>query len=129
MLQKIIFHTFSNWKKLTKLEIDFHLITKNGNKICSKTHTVKRLKPMIINYSELNYFEYINHINQINKECKNNLSKLGNAILSEYQKKKRHTFNSGVLDSGDYIVKCSWELSPTFKRISYEEYKNWKEKK
>ena len=75
-------------------------------------------KPIIRDLYEWRKWE-----NEILNIYKYILIKKGEKILDNFQKEKRWKISKNILDSGDYIVKCSWGIDFHTKDLTYKEYK------
>ncbi len=113
---------FCIFKKLEKIEIEFNLITKSGNKIYTIEKEIKPLKDMVIRWSDFSWWDYHRQIEN-DKEYKKLFDDIARDLLNKFQKKERKNIRNGWLESGDYIVKCSWDFSTEFDFAEYDEYK------
>mgnify|MGYP001563265023 CR=1 FL=1 len=113
-------YVFGCWEKVVEFKVDYSLVTKSGNNILEIRKIIKLDKPLIRNYGD---FAWRLWEEDILKKYREIINKEAEEILNEYQKKQRKRLNSCVLDGGDYIVKCSWDINMSREDITYEEYK------
>jgi hypothetical protein len=120
-LKKLVWKLSPEYKKVDDIEVSFSLITDSGYEIFIVPEEVKLYKTF---YTSSEYFpgEEI----RFDKKIKDQLNKRANQILTEYQKKKRVGVNRGKIDTGKYIVKCTWGIKPITKEMTFEEYLNYK---
>jgi hypothetical protein len=117
---------FSNWKKITKINVEYSLITKSGNEILDAREVIIPEKLIIGNYGE---YDWKNWEKDILKIYEKDIQIKAENLLNNLQEKQRRKINQGILDGGDYIVKCEWDIFKESDWISYKEYKKWIKKK
>lgn len=109
-----------NYKKLSKIKIEYSLITMSGKEITSVKEKIKPIKPFIVNYDSCDYGDYCRNIEN-DKEYKKIFDKRAEELLNDSQKQERKHLKNGWLDSGSYIVKCVWDIFFEFEKATYEE--------
>lgn len=111
---------FLNYKKITKIEVDYEIITKAGNTILTLTTTINPSKLIIFEGNDWN-----NGRKEVEKD-KNLISKMkekADEILGRYRSKNKVELDDGVIISGNYIVRCKFTFYPQSENISWKEVK------
>lgn len=114
---------FGNEKKLTKIRVNYSLITKSGKEMFDIPHDIIPKNTIIRNYKTFSW----DWDNDMSKLCYKEISKIAGKILNTFQKKQRNKLikNKCILDGGDYIVGCTWDVSARTEDISYKEFKDY----
>jgi hypothetical protein len=111
----------SSYKKVNSIQVEYSLITKSGNEIFNLNEEYIPEKKII---EEDNDFGWgIRKI--ITDKFKEKFNKRAKELLSLYQKKEIKELKKGVLESGDYIVKCVWYIDIDYKSLTYKEFKEF----
>jgi hypothetical protein len=121
-------YAFSDWNKLVLLKVDYDLITTSGKSILQlrENYTPKEMDIKNNLIGECDRYGYMwDWIKLLGKDkvVYDYLNKRANELLTKYQKDFRNQLRYGVLDGGNYIVKCVWNLWIDTEPLSYDEYK------
>lgn len=119
-IKKFFWELVTNYKKLMNIEVEYKLITISGKEILTIKENMKPIKPFIVNYNDWKYWDYVK---EIKKDYIAIFDKRAEEILDEYKNKERKKIKQGWLDSGNYIVKCVWNIYPGYEYVAYEEVK------
>lgn len=117
-------YLFNNLKKITALVVTFSLITKSGNKIHEIIGKYEPNNILIKSFYDFGYFEIVRELEK-EEYWKNIFDKKAEELLDTYQKVQRNKLKRAVLDGGDYIIKCEWDLYLKYEPLDYKEYKNY----
>jgi len=117
-----IFYFLRSFRKVVNVRVDYSLITKSGNDILTVRENYIPDRKIIKDFSDFKYFEIYK---EIEKELKEVFDKGALELLKEHTPIKLKNINRGYLYTGDYIVKCSWEISIDKEDIDWKEYKAW----
>ena len=110
---------FGEIEVLSKVETEFSFINQNGEEIYRDSNT-KKVNSKKLYGSPFNRFWEVRA--QLRKKNKGFLNKESLTRLKKCRKQKKVTLERGVVIPGDYIVKCVWDIIPSFRTTTYKEF-------
>lgn len=119
-------YIFSKAKKVKSIEVYYSLITQSGNEILTISEDLKPEKEIIRDYGDFSVLSK-EDIKKI-KEITDKFDKRARELLNKFQEKERKKIKQGWMDSGNYIIKCVWDLSIETEWLDFKEFKEWKKK-
>jgi hypothetical protein len=112
---------FSDYKVVNKIEIEYYFYTKSGYKVCTIDDEIKHKPNKVYKYASSIYMGKTRDI----KTDKNNVD-IFNKAAKEYLIEKRKsgfvTLEGGVMISGNYIIKCDWDVYLKYRDATFKEY-------
>ena len=111
-------------QKLTNIRVTYSLITTSGEEILEIGEKVKPIKTLVVKYKKFGDYWRYEDILKKDKDYLKIFDKRAEEILNDSQKKERKHLKNGWLDSGNYIVKCVWEIYLDFEDVTFEEVNN-----
>lgn len=113
---------FSSLKKIVGIEVSYSLITKSGNEIYS---IEEDFIPEELIIKKVNEWDWRTWDNLVKEKWGEKFNDKARQLLINFQKKERKKIKYGWIDSGDYVVKCVWDISVEREWLDYKEFKDY----
>lgn len=123
-------YLFSDWGKLDKIRVYYSIVTESGNEILEIKETIKPNCLIMAKRGAYGLY-FSDNISKL-KEFKPFLEQMKNradTLLTEYRKKQKKELKNGFLISGNYIAKVTYYYYCDSDYITYEEFKQWSNKR
>ena len=113
-------HLFSPLNKITRVEIEYSLITKSGNTIYAIN---KEIIPKELIAFKCSDYDWVKKEKEVIKRYKKVFDNKARQLLNKFQINEKKKIKRGWINSGDYIVKCVWDISVELGYLNLKEYK------